>query len=121
MVKTVLYLHYIFLTQWRVDFDRLKRNTNDGTIVFLTSMVAEHCHSKFMKNFMDQFFFFFHSYFFFVKYMYFSTNVSTKIKFILKGKIAILLFNCLLQNFNGRYNELTGHYMHNILSPTKSQ
>ena len=49
-------------------------------------MVAERCHSKFMKNVINKFFFFFHSHFF-VKYMYFSTNVSTKIKFILKWKI----------------------------------
>ena len=34
-----LYYIYIFFTQRTTDFDRLKRNMNDGTIVFLTSLV----------------------------------------------------------------------------------
>ena len=34
-----LYYIYIFFTQRTTDFDRLKRNMNDGTIVFLTSLL----------------------------------------------------------------------------------
>ena len=37
VVKIVLYLH--FFTQRTTDFDRLKRNRNDGKIVFLTSLL----------------------------------------------------------------------------------
>ena len=35
-----LYYIYIFFTQRMTDFDRLKRNMNDGTIVFLTSLLV---------------------------------------------------------------------------------
>ena len=34
-----LYYIYIFFTQRTIDFHRLKRNMNDGTIVFLTSLL----------------------------------------------------------------------------------
>ena len=34
-----LYCIYIFFTQRTIDFHRLKRNMNDGTIVFLTSLL----------------------------------------------------------------------------------
>ena len=34
-----LYYIYIFFTQRTTDFDRLKRNMSDGTIVFLTSLL----------------------------------------------------------------------------------
>ena len=37
MVEVVLYLH--FFTQRMTDFERLKRNMNDGTIVFLMSLL----------------------------------------------------------------------------------
>ena len=35
-----LYYIYIFFTQRTTDFDKLKRNMNDGTIVFLTSLLS---------------------------------------------------------------------------------
>ena len=88
VVKTVLYLHYIFLTQRRTDFDRLKRNTNDGTIAFLTSWWLTAIVNLWKISWISFFSFFIRI--FFVKYMCFSTNVSTKIKFILKRKIEIL-------------------------------
>ena len=50
-------------------------------------MVTERRHSKFMKNLINSFFFLFSLVCFFVKYMYFSTNVSTKIQFIFKWKV----------------------------------
>ena len=34
-----IYCIYIFFTQRTTDFDELKRNMNDGTIVFLTSLL----------------------------------------------------------------------------------
>ena len=37
--KDESYYIYIFFTQRTTDFDRLKRNMNDGTIVFLTSLL----------------------------------------------------------------------------------
>ena len=37
VVKTVLYFN--FSTQRMKDFNKLKRNMNDGTIVFLTSLL----------------------------------------------------------------------------------
>ena len=52
----------------------------------MNCMVAERCHSAFMKNLINHFFFSFFINFLLVKLMYFSRNVSTKIKFNLKMK-----------------------------------
>ena len=38
LVKIVLYLHFLDIND--KDFDKLKRNMNDGTIVFLTSCLS---------------------------------------------------------------------------------